>query len=234
MRKIREGEAFHFRCTLSGSCCRNMEIFINPYDVLRLAGRLGITTTGLIAGHLLFLENREQGLQKPVFKAAREGVCAFNRERRCTVHSDRPLSCRLFPLARKDGAFYLQDAPYCKGLLQDRTITLEEYLEGEEADVYLEQAGGYHELLRDTAASGTLRDADPWLIQLFFLVLFDYDQVFGLEYPLEDPRDKSRLCIHLAGQLARNWFGKPLLDREAVLRTMFEEGDRFVAEDTGR
>ena len=233
-RKIELDEAFGFRCTLSGNCCRNMEIFINPYDVLRLAEALNTTTTEVIDGHLLFLENKEQGLRKPVLRAAREGICAFNVERKCTIHKDRPLSCRLFPIARREEEFLVQEAEYCKGLLQDRSVTLSVYLEGEEAGTYLEHSGAYHRLLKEAAAAVELAKVDPWLLQLFYLVLFDYDQVFGEEYGLATPEEKNRLCLHLARHLAIREFNDRKPDREACLERLFAEGDRYIAEDLGR
>ena len=233
-RKIEPDEAFGFRCTLSGNCCRNMEIFINPYDVLRLAKALGTTTTEIIGSHLLFLENKEQGLRKPVLGAAREGVCAFNLERKCSIHRDRPLSCRLFPIARREEEFLVQEADYCKGLLQDRRITLRDYLEGEEAGIYLELSGKYHRLLKEASASADLAKSDPWLLQLFYLVLFDYDQVFGEEYALGTSELKCALSLHLAGHLIETEFNAGKVDREACLERLYTEGDRYIAEDPGR
>jgi Fe-S-cluster containining protein len=65
---------------------------VGPYEALRLSRRLGLTTTEVIARHT------EAG--GTVLQTREDGACAFLGPRGCSVHPDRPLACRLYPLAR--------------------------------------------------------------------------------------------------------------------------------------
>ena len=60
--------------------------------MLRLARRLGLTTTEVIARHT------EAG--GTVLQTREDGACAFLGPHGCSVHPGRPLACRLYPLAR--------------------------------------------------------------------------------------------------------------------------------------
>ena len=66
---------------------------MGPYEGLRLSRRLGISTTDFFTrfteagGTVLQRRKDDQG-------------CVFLGPRGCTVHPDRPLACRLYPLAR--------------------------------------------------------------------------------------------------------------------------------------
>jgi uncharacterized protein len=66
---------------------------VGPYEALRLSRRLGISTTEFFARHT------EAGGTVLQTRPDDRG-CVFLGERGCTVHPDRPLACRLYPLAR--------------------------------------------------------------------------------------------------------------------------------------
>lgn len=73
-----------------------LTISLNPYDIARLAANKGVSTTELIAGSV----NPER---QTLLRRA-DGGCTFLGDKGCTVHSDRPLPCRLYPLARRSTA----------------------------------------------------------------------------------------------------------------------------------
>ncbi len=82
---------FSYRCGRCGRCCSDMRIQLNPYEVLRLARRLGQGSTRFLAAHTL------SGV---LLKPRPDGACGLLSAGDCTVHPDRPLVCRLYPLAR--------------------------------------------------------------------------------------------------------------------------------------
>ncbi len=84
--------AFSYQCHACSRCCHNKAIRIEPYEVLRLARNLNLTTTEFIVRHteaggtvLRVIENNNN-------------ACGFLGPKGCTVHPDRPLACRLYPL----------------------------------------------------------------------------------------------------------------------------------------
>ena len=95
---------FTFSCgserECASECCNGADIFLSPYDVMRLKNGLGISSdeflkkyTGIIMGEtglpILFLD-----------MDGNEGKnCHFLGEEGCEVYDDRPSRCRTFPLA---------------------------------------------------------------------------------------------------------------------------------------
>jgi Fe-S-cluster containining protein len=83
---------FSYACHACNRCCHNKAIRVSPYEILRLARYLGISTTQFIENHT------EAG--GTVLQTKENGDCGFLGERGCGVHPDRPLACRIYPLAR--------------------------------------------------------------------------------------------------------------------------------------
>lgn len=132
---------------MTACCCTNMEIFLNPFDILQISIKTNMTTSEVIDKYILFLEDKETGLRRPILKNARIGLCSFNENKLCTIHDNRPLSCRLFPLARIDGQFYLQKAEFCKGLKEENYIELKDYLIEDNGKDYNNSTELYHEIV---------------------------------------------------------------------------------------
>jgi uncharacterized protein len=86
--------AFSYLCNACSRCCHNKAIRVGPYEILRLARHLGMTTTEFIAQHT------EAGGTVLRMRDENNRACIFLNEQGCGVHPDRPLACRLYPLAR--------------------------------------------------------------------------------------------------------------------------------------
>ena len=106
-------------CAGCSSCCRGMgnTIVLDPYDVWRLTGGLGVSLQQLLAGHLEL--NVVDGIILPNLKLAGDSEqCTFlNGEGRCSIHPHRPGICRLFPLGRyyeEDGFHYILQTHECE------------------------------------------------------------------------------------------------------------------------
>lgn len=84
--------AFSYTCHQCSRCCYDKRIQVNPYEVARLARNQGLPTTDLIANCL------EPG--KPYLANQPDGACVFLMDQGCSVHTDRPLVCRLYPLGQ--------------------------------------------------------------------------------------------------------------------------------------
>jgi len=83
--------AFSYRCSGCGSCCFDKSISVNPYELLRLARSLGLTTTVALAS---FVSAEDMTLRRRA-----DGSCIFLRGTACGVHAGRPAACRVYPLA---------------------------------------------------------------------------------------------------------------------------------------
>ena len=81
---------FSYRCRRCNRCCTGKRIQVNPYEIARLARARGVSTG----------EARERFTVDGALRQDAADRCVFLGEEGCTVHADRPLVCRLFPLGR--------------------------------------------------------------------------------------------------------------------------------------
>ncbi len=127
-------------CNACSRCCRHKIIRLNPYDVARLAARLGISTT-------LFLKAYACA-GGGALRVPETGVCVFLNSKGCSVHPDRPLVCRLYPLARNtsddgDETFTLLESDAeCIGTFGE-TGTVADYLSRQDAIEPLDKVDRY-------------------------------------------------------------------------------------------
>ncbi|MCK5517663.1 MAG: YkgJ family cysteine cluster protein, partial [Desulfobulbaceae bacterium] len=138
--KLYRNSKFSFECKACGICCHDKEIQMNPYEIVRLADHLKIGTAEFLEKYitpgepfLLFLEN---------------SACVFLTDKGCSVHPDRPLVCRLYPLGQHltgTGVEHfrcLKLQPGCSGDLgENGTVTA--FLNSQEVRPYMEAAEKY-------------------------------------------------------------------------------------------
>ena len=225
-------EKFNFKCQMTGNCCYKMEIFLNPFDILQIASALGTSTTETIDRYLLFLENRKQGFPRPIFKAAREGFCSFNIDKKCTIHQNRPLSCRLFPLAKKKNIIYNTNSDFCLGLKIGEEISLQDYLLQEGAGLYIVEADSYYKLMEKIMGKTDFSQVNIYLKDIFYLVLYDIDKVFNeYSYLKLSSMEKLALSLNIAEYIAENYFPLKEYSKEELLENIFIRGDQYIAEN---
>jgi uncharacterized protein len=145
-------EPFSYECHGCSRCCHHKSIQVNPYEVARLARKLGQTTTE-------FRMAWTQDSAGAVLKRTDAGACVFLGASGCTVHSDRPLVCRLYPLGRHvlangtEWFSHIEPHPQSAGQVStDGTIG--EYVEKQGAMPFIVAADAYFFWL--CAASGYL------------------------------------------------------------------------------
>lgn len=142
--RLTADSAFSYACHRCGRCCHDKLIQVNPYEIARLARHRGLGTTEFIATHLDAL---------PHLRRQEDGACVFFGPEGCTVHADRPLVCRIYPLGSRmpgDGTVeYHQFAghPESAGVFgKDGTIAA--YLAQQQAEDFLRAAARYRAVLQ--------------------------------------------------------------------------------------
>lgn len=90
-KRLQQKSPFSYSCHRCSRCCRRFAIPLTPFDLLRLADALGVTTTEAIERYL----DGTNRLQR-----REDGACIFLTETGCSAHGGRPLVCRMYPLAR--------------------------------------------------------------------------------------------------------------------------------------
>jgi Fe-S-cluster containining protein len=145
-------DTFPFAChkglACFGTCCRNRDLTLTPYDVLRLKNALKLHSDDFLSRHTLYRLDPESGFPIISLKMGPdpERLCPFVAAGGCSVYRDRPTACRLFPLARASGIlqdtaahdefFFLMDTPNCLGVAESRTQNLKEWLAGQGMELY--------------------------------------------------------------------------------------------------
>jgi Fe-S-cluster containining protein len=190
MKPLLPGERFGFRCAPDvpcfNECCRDLNQFLTPYDILRLKNCLGISSGEFLKQYTISYTGPETGLPvislKPDQSAERQ--CPFVRPEGCAVYADRPSSCRMYPLARalarsrESGEttehFALLKEPHCQGFATGGMLSPAEWMAQQGLDAYNDMNDRLMTLisLKNRLLPGPL---EPHLAELFYQALYDLD-----------------------------------------------------------
>lgn len=184
---------FHFRCHADlpcfTQCCRDVNIYLTPYDVLRMRMRLGISAAEFLHQYTRHFLARQSHL--PVVQLAMDPTslyCRLVTNEGCSVYSDRPWACRMYPLdlADQEGAYQpVVNRERCLGLRETTVLTVQEWLDDQEVEPYVEMDRVFQTILpADLIACGKTQ---PGVGKLLYLA-YDLDRFAEL---LKDPRFRS-------------------------------------------
>ncbi|MDP7139637.1 MAG: YkgJ family cysteine cluster protein [SAR324 cluster bacterium] len=98
-----EGE-FPFKCypgiSCYNRCCKDTDILLTPYDILRLRQALGITCADFLQTRVNYL--KLPGTEIPLVKLKNQedeqASCIFLKSEGCSFYHDRPTVCRSYPI----------------------------------------------------------------------------------------------------------------------------------------
>lgn len=191
--RLGPNDTFKFGChpgvSCFNRCCHDVNIFLSPYDVLRLKTRLGITSGEFLKKYALLPVQKEMTTPVVVLRMNEEESkpCPFLTEQGCGVYTDRPWPCRMYPLGlavQKDTPdgwagerfYFLLHEEVCKGFEEDKEWTVNEWLENQGIDEYDRWGDGYkeltlHEFFEDEDAS-----LSPEKMHMLFTACYDLDK----------------------------------------------------------
>lgn len=170
-KRLATGETFDFRChaglSCFNQCCRNLNLFLYPYDVLRLSRHLDIDTGKFIDGYVDLVLRKGQYFPEVLLRMTDnpEKTCPFLTDEGCTVYPNRPDTCRTFPV--EQGAFFNADTgrttavhfyrppDFCMGQHESQQWTAQTWAQDQEAE-------RYHEMTMRWAGIRRLFLQDPW------------------------------------------------------------------------
>ncbi|NDY41962.1 YkgJ family cysteine cluster protein [Dissulfurirhabdus thermomarina] len=227
--RLERDSTFRFRChpgvTCFTRCCRNMNIILTPYDIIRLKHRLGLSAdaflklyaepeilevTGVPVARLRMLE--DQG-----------GKCPFVTPAGCQVYTDRPVSCRYYPIGmaslrqqekhagEEEEFFFLIKEDHCQGFQEPAEWTVDSWRADQEADLYDRMNRGWMELMLRKKSFGDDVDMPPKAQRLFYMVTTNAEQfrrfVFESRFLEKYEVDESVLRNILEDDVALMEFG---------------------------
>lgn len=187
---ILASETFCFDCTphvpCFNACCRDLNQFLTPYDILQLKAHLGLASQRFLARYARIHTGPETGLPIVSLKPDPAGDlrCPFVTEKGCSVYIARPASCRTYPLmravsrSRETGRtvehFMVLHEPHCRGFETRVSRTPEQWLEAQGAVPYNRTNDRLLEIisLKNHLRPGPL---NPEAAHLFQMALYDLD-----------------------------------------------------------
>lgn len=170
-KQLAPGEHFNFRCHAAlvcfNQCCRNLNLFLYPYDVLRLSRHLDITTDAFIERYVDVVMRDGHYFPEVLLRMADndEKTCPYLTDGGCSVYPDRPDTCRTFPVeqgalfdaatGRRQAVHFFRPPDFCLGRHEDQQWTTDTWAQDQEAE-------RYHEMTMRWAEVRSLFQKDPW------------------------------------------------------------------------
>jgi Fe-S-cluster containining protein len=183
-------EPFYFSCSKQipcfNKCCRDLNQFLTPYDVLRLKTCLGLSSQLFLKRFTVRHTGPETGFPVIAFKTdpKSDHVCPFVSDQGCRVYHDRPASCRMYPIARAVSRsrttgrisehFAILRESHCQGHQQQNRQTVREWIESQGLKPYNKHNDLILELIyrKNRMKPGPL---EPKAYDQFYLALYDLD-----------------------------------------------------------
>ncbi|MES2556601.1 MAG: YkgJ family cysteine cluster protein [Bacteroidota bacterium] len=152
-------ELLPLTCTRAGTCCHGNRVFLNPWELHCLAREKQLTPAAFRdqfcgdGGMLLRFDGPTNAHGKSACRLYLENVG-------CSVHVQRPLACRLYPLGRQiqhETAHYMYQGETfpclneCPDVVNLPHISVREYLTGQLTDSFEKAQDEYLEVMQNIA-----------------------------------------------------------------------------------
>ncbi|MHC4445146.1 MAG: YkgJ family cysteine cluster protein [Planctomycetota bacterium] len=197
--RLGPNDTFKFAChpgvSCFNQCCSDVNIFLSPYDVLRLKKRLGMKSYDFLDKYALLPVQKDMRTPVVVLRMNddEKKTCPFLDEKGCSIYPDRPWPCRMYPLglaAQKDTPdgwrgerfYFLLKEAACKGFEEPQEWTVLQWFDNEGIDEYDQWGEQFKELTlhKFFEEGGTL---SPEKMHMLFTACYDLDKfrefVFG-------------------------------------------------------
>jgi|SaaInlLV_10m_DNA_2_1039722.scaffolds.fasta_scaffold00407_9 hypothetical protein len=181
-----------FRChkdiSCFNECCKQADIPLTSYDVIRLKVHLGISSTEFLKEYTFPFEMDNDRL--PGIKLLhKEGTttCQFMGDEGCGVYENRPMACRYYPVGHlslrkqdvndEEEHYFMVEEPYCKGHQEDRELTIDEYRKEQEVEEYDTNSHMYRRLILKKKSGGpAIGTLSKNSLAFYFMATYDIDR----------------------------------------------------------
>lgn len=189
--RLGRDDKFQFACHAGVSCfnecCGDVNIFLTPYDVLRLKNELGISSQDFLDKYTILPIDQNQKLPVVMLRMQdnEKKTCHFVRKEGCSVYENRPWACRMYPLGMaspgenaaelNDEFFFILRESVCQGFKEDKEWTVNEWINNQGIEKYNE----FGDLYKDLYTHPYLEKAPaltPQKIDMFFLASYNLDK----------------------------------------------------------
>ncbi len=169
------------------ACCKQADVTLGPYDIIRLKDALGMTSREFLAQHTVPFQMDADGTPGVKLKTTDEGVCLLlDGEKGCGVYEHRPTVCRYYPVAllniKQTGSpepmqqYSLVQEDHCKGHEEVRKLRIEDYRIEQGCQEYDEYNRDWYQLILKKKSTGPTVGKPPQTsLSLFFMASYDLD-----------------------------------------------------------
>ena len=189
--RLNKDSEFSFAChpgvSCFNHCCHDVNIFLTPYDIIRLKNRLGISSEEFLKKYTIMPFDKNLNYPVVLFKMTEDEkkACHFVGEKGCTVYEDRPWACRMYPLglaspsggdgsADEDFYFLLRDT-ICKGFEESKKWTVQSWMDNQGVTEYDAMGREFKEItLHKFFREG--KEITPPKVEMFFTVCYNIDK----------------------------------------------------------
>ena len=183
------GDHFRFEChqrlDCFTRCCRNITIFLTPYDILRMKNALKITSGDFLTSYTDILVG-DAGLALVALRMRddEKKSCPFVTSGGCKIYEDRPWSCRIYPLkpestdiTEKSGKEYysVMDIPFCLGLAEDKVMTVERWKTMQGIPIYLEMENPFKKITMNKSLVDK-KIINKKIQEMYYMACYDLDR----------------------------------------------------------
>ncbi|MFC1844962.1 YkgJ family cysteine cluster protein [Thermodesulfobacteriota bacterium] len=183
-------------------CCRELDLALTPYDVLRLCNELKIKSADFIERYIVLEQDENDVFPVLYLGMVDDGSasCPFISKKGCKVYNGRPGACRAYPVGRgvtldengnKRELYVLVREDHCRGFAEEQPYTVAEWFENQGLIEYNDINDELLTLLQHQKVSGGMRltgkQKDNFLLALYkldefrdFLSSPDFQEEFKL------------------------------------------------------
>ncbi len=190
---------FRFRChpgcACFTRCCRNIEILLTPYDVVRMKRRLGMSSTDFLKKYTRYAEDEKTTHPLLYLRMDVEDdlYCPFvtpgqGEGKGCNIYSDRPAACRYYPVGqathrimdekneepRHDEWYMIVKEGYCLGFQEDKKWTVAAWQKDQDSTLYDDMNREWKNIMmkQDLPKADKNREKRQ---QMFYMASYDLD-----------------------------------------------------------
>ena len=189
--RLNKESKFKFNChqniSCFNKCCSDVNIFLTPYDIIRLKNNLEISSQKFLDRYTFLPIDEKQNHPVVMLKMNSDEIksCPFVGEKGCSVYDNRPWSCRMFPLGvaspKESGTngdrdfYFILDEPICQGYYEDKYLTVNEWINDQQVDKYTEMGEQFKEIsLHNYFKKG--KQLEPAKLEMFYTVCYNIDK----------------------------------------------------------
>lgn len=190
--KLSLKDTFKFSCHKNlkcfTSCCADVNIFLTPYDVLRMKKGLKMTSEEFLAEYTEAITPDSRGFPAVLLKMGEDKLksCPFVSKGGCTIYEDRPWVCRMYPLGmapsdrnrslEQEESYFIVDQEFpCLGFNEEREWAVEEWKKNQDVDEYELKGASYKEIvLHSFFLDGGRLNAEK--SNMFHMACYDIDR----------------------------------------------------------